>query len=175
LPKALSPKAVSRSIIDRMSGYPDKLTEILDMFEMFSDPTERAQLLLSFSDQFQPVPSEVARRPYPGNHRIPQCESDAYAWAVTQPDDTLKLYFAVENPSGISARALATILDKSLSGLPAEQIAHVSPEIVERIFRQNISMGKGMGLMSMVLAVRALAERAMRAPEMVSNKPVCPD
>ena len=32
--------------------------------------------------------------------------------------------------------------------------------IVERIFRQNISMGKGMGLMAMVDAVRALANRA---------------
>jgi cysteine desulfuration protein SufE len=158
-----------------MSRYPDKLQEVLDTFEMFPDQTERAQLLLSFSDQFQPVPSDVATRPYPTSHRIPQCESEAYAFAVTQPDDTLKLYFAVENPSGISARALATILDKSLSGLPADQIARVSPEIVERIFRQNISMGKGMGLMSMVLAVRALAERAMREHAMVSNKPVCLD
>jgi cysteine desulfuration protein SufE len=161
--------------MDRMSRYPDKLADVLDTFEMFSDPSERAQLLLSFSDQFQPVPPEVATRPYPRNHQIPQCESEAYAWAVKQPDDTLKLYFAVENPSGISARALATILDKALSGLPADQVAHVSPEIVERIFRQNISMGKGMGLMSMVLAVRALAQRAMAQREMVSNKPVCPE
>jgi cysteine desulfuration protein SufE len=142
--------------------YPERLADVLETFEMFSDPTERAQLLLSYSDQFQQVPPEVASRPYPKSHQIPQCESEAYAWAIKQPDDTLKLYFAVENPSGISARALATILDKSLSGLPPEQVAQVSPEIVEQIFRQNISMGKGMGLMSMVLAVRALAERAMK-------------
>lgn len=145
-----------------MSGYPGRLADVLETFEMFSDPGERAQLLLSFSDQFQPVPPEVATKPYPKSHQIPQCESEAYAWAIRQPDDTLKLYFAVENPSGISARALATILDKSLSGLKPEEVAHVSPDIVEQIFRQNISMGKGMGLMSMVLAVRALAERAMR-------------
>jgi cysteine desulfuration protein SufE len=144
-----------------MSSYPDKLAEVIETFDMFSDPSERAHLLLSFSDQFQPVPPEVASRPFPTNHRIPQCESDAYAWAIKQPDDTLKLYFAVENPSGISARALATILDKTLSGLPPEEVERVSPEIVEHIFRQNISMGKGMGLMSMVLAVKALARRAM--------------
>ena len=40
------------------------------------------------------------------------------------------------------------------------EIAQIDPEVVERIFRQNISMGKGMGLMSMVQAVRALAKRA---------------
>jgi hypothetical protein len=38
--------------------------------------------------------------------------------------------------------------------------AKVDPEIVERIFRQNTSMGKGIGLMSMVDAVRALARSA---------------
>ena len=80
-------------------------------------------------------------------------------WAVRKPDGTLKLHFAVENPSGISAKALAAILDRSLSGLPAAEIAEVTPDIVEAIFRQNISMGKGMGLMSMVQAVRALARR----------------
>jgi sulfur transfer protein SufE len=83
----------------------------------------------------------------------------------------------VENPSGISARALAAILDRTLSGLPPEQVAQVSPEIVERIFRQNISMGKGLGLMSMVLAVRALAERAMgrTVPASPPSRYGCPE
>jgi len=66
----------------------------------------------------------------------------------------------VENPSGVSAKALAAILDRTLSGLPASEIAQVDPDIVERIFRQNISMGKGLGLMSMVQSVRALAKAA---------------
>jgi cysteine desulfuration protein SufE len=126
-----------------------------------TDPAERASVLIGFADQFREVPPGVATRPFPRSHQVPQCESDAYAWALRQPDGTLKLYFAVENPSGISARALAVILDKTLSGRPAADIARVSPEIVEQIFRQNISMGKGIGLMSMVLAVQALARQAM--------------
>ena len=157
-----------------MSQYPEKLADLLDTFALFDDQAERAQLLLSFSDQFQPVPPAVATRPYAKTHQIPQCESDAYAWAVPQPDGTLKLHFAVENPSGISARALATILDKTLSGLPPQEVARVSPEIVERIFRQNISMGKGMGLMSMVLAVQTLAKRAMGQTAQ-ANPRACPD
>ena len=106
------------------------------------------------------MPPDVARRPFDKSHQVPQCESDAYVWAMKMPDGPLQLHFAVENPSGVSAKALATILDRSLSGLPPEQIAQIDPSIVERIFRQNISMGKGMGLMSMVDAVRALARRA---------------
>jgi sulfur transfer protein SufE len=81
------------------------------------------------------------------------------------PDGGLQFYFAVENPSGVSARALAAILDKTVSGLPPEEVAAIDTAIVERIFRRNISMGKGMGLMSMVDAVRALAKRALTTGE----------
>jgi sulfur transfer protein SufE len=64
----------------------------------------------------------------------------------------------------VSAKALAAILDKTLSGLTPAEIAQVDAEIVEKLFRQNISMGKGMGLMSMVEAVRALARAAQQQP-----------
>ena len=131
------------------------------MFAMF-EGTDRNDLLLSYADQFKEVPAEVAVRPFAKSHQVPQCESDAYAWAIKNPDGTLKLHFAVENPSGISAKALAAILDRTLSGLTPEEIAGIDQEIVERIFRQNISMGKGMGLMSMVEAVRSLARSAQR-------------
>ena len=141
---------------------PQKLDQLIDTFQMF-DPADRTDMLLSYADQFKEVPPAVATRPFPESHHVPQCESDAYAWAVKRPDGTLKLHFAVENPSGVSAKALATILDKTLSGLPATQVAEVSPDIVERIFRQNISMGKGMGLMSMVQAVQALAKSASKS------------
>lgn len=142
-------------------SYPASLQAVIDMFGMF-DPADRTHMLLSYADQFREVPPEVARRPFDKSHQIPQCESDAYAWAMKQPDGTLKLWFAVENPAGVSAKALAAILDKTLSGLPPSQIAAVDPAIVEQLFRQNISMGKGMGLMSMVEAVRALAKAAER-------------
>ena len=147
-----------------MAGYPQKLQDLLDTFELFGDPADRVNLLLGYSDTFREVPPEVATRPFAKAHQVPACESEAYAWAVLAPDGTLALYFAVENPSGVSAKALAAILDTTLSGLPPAEISEVGPEIVERIFRQNISMGKGMGLMSMVLAVQTLARRALADP-----------
>src|SRR5215204_2448753 len=139
---------------------PDTLQSVLDTFDMFPDPSDRTNMLLSYADQFREVPPEVATRPFDPSHQIPQCESDAYAWAMQQPDGTLKFWFAVENPSGVSAKALAAILDKTLSGLSPQEVAQVDAAIVEKLFRQNISMGKGMGLMSMVEAVRALANAA---------------
>jgi cysteine desulfuration protein SufE len=138
---------------------PEKLQRLIEMFQMF-DPADRTNMLLSYADQFKEVPPAIASRPFDASHHVPQCESDAYVWARKQPDGTLTLYFAVENPSGVSAKALAAILDKTLSGLPPSEIATVDCGIVEQIFRQNISMGKGMGLMSMVQAVQSLARAA---------------
>ena len=143
-----------------MSTLPRKLQAVLDAFDMFPDQADRTNMLLSYADQFRDVPPTVATRPFDKSHQVPQCESDAYVWAMKQPDGTLDLHFAVENPSGVSAKALAAILQRSLSGLPPEDIARTDCSIVERIFRQNISMGKGMGLMAMVNAVQALAKRA---------------
>jgi cysteine desulfuration protein SufE len=156
-------------------SYPEPLQDLLDVFATLDDQAERAQVLISYSDQFKGVPPEVATRPFAKDHLVPACESEAYVWAVLQPDGTMKLHFAVENPSGISARALATILDKTLSGLTPKEIATVSPEIVERVFRQNISMGKGMGLMSMVGAVRTLAQRAQGIAAKPASAAACPE
>ena len=140
---------------------PKPLAEILETLELLPDPADRAQMLIGFADQFRDVPPEVATRPFPVEHQVPQCESEAYAWAVLQADGTLTLHFAVESPVGVSAKALATILDQGLSGQTPEIIAQVSPDVVYRIFRQNISMGKGIGLMGMVQTVQALAKRTM--------------
>lgn len=134
-----------------------RLSQLLDVFAEHSDPAERTELLLDYAGRFKEVPPEVARRPFDKSALVPHCESEAYVWAVPNADGTVKLYFAVENPSGVSAKALAAILDRTLSGLPPADVATVDPEIVERIFRQNISMGKGLGLMSMVQRVQALA------------------
>ena len=139
-----------------------KLQALLDLFAEYAGPAERTELLLSYAGKFKDVPPEVAQRPFDRSALVPHCESEAYVWAVPNADGTLKLHFAVENPSGISAKALAAILDRTLSGLPPEEIANVDPEIVEKIFRQNISMGKGMGLMSMVQRVQQLAKHASR-------------
>ncbi len=139
---------------------PTSLQAVLDTFALFADPADRTNLLLGYADQFTEVPPDVATRPFGQEHLVPYCESEAYVWAMKQPGGTLKLYFAVENPSGVSAKALAAILDRSLSGLTPGEIAAIPSDLVEQLFRQNISMGKGMGLKSMVEAVRSLAKHA---------------
>lgn len=139
---------------------PGRLGEILDLVAATHDPGERAEVLLALADRFREVPPEVARRPFSPANLVPACESEAYVWGLLQPDGRLVLHFAVENPSGISAKALAAALTHGLSGQPASEVARVDPDVVFDLFRRDISMGKGLGLMSMVKAVKAIAARA---------------
>ncbi len=140
----------------------ERLDDLYSTLEMFSDPSARAELLISLADQFVEVPPDVAARPFPKSHQVPHCESEAYVWANLTPDRRLALHFAVENPSGISAKALAVVLKQVYDGQPPEDLLALDPGIVEMVFRQNISMGKGLGLKSMVVAAQALTRDALR-------------
>jgi len=142
-----------------MTDYPEPLQELLKDFSWIDDRRERTEMLIQYADQFERVPQDVAAPPYPEDHRVPACESEAYVWARQREDGTMKFYFAVENPQGLSAMAMAAILDKSLSGLPPEQAIKVNPEIVFQLFGNELSMGKGAGLTSMVNMVQALARQ----------------
>ncbi len=145
-----------------MPEYPEKLQQVLDDFKWIADREERAAYLIELADQFQPVPERIATKPYPEAHRVPFCESEAFVWAEDLPDGTLKFHFAVENPQGLSAMAMAAILDQTLSGQPLEQVSQVPDDIVFTIFGQSISMGKGQGLMGIVAMVRRAARERLR-------------
>jgi cysteine desulfuration protein SufE len=121
------------------------------------DRAGRIQTLVDIAGQFRPVPARIASRPYAAEHRVPGCESEAYVWAEANPAGTLNYHFAVENPQGISAMALAAILQKTLSGATLDEVAAVPADIIYRIFGRELSMGKSLGLMGMVNMVRASA------------------
>jgi cysteine desulfuration protein SufE len=140
--------------------YPPKLAELVDLLSLAGGRSERIQLLIDTAERFPDVPERVARRPFAEDHKVPACESEAYVWAEPLPDGTLKYHFAVENPQGISAKALAVILDETLSGQPPEEVARVPGDLIYDVFGRELSMGKSMGLMGMVAMVARSAKAA---------------
>ena len=144
-----------------MQLLPERLETWLAAMESLDRP-DRIQMLIA--GHFPAVPPRIAQRPYPAERRVPGCESEAYVWAEPKPDGTLTYYFAVENPQGISAMALAAILGNTLSGVPLEKVAALPGDVVFRIFGRELSMGKSLGLMGMVNMVRAAARQQLQAP-----------
>lgn len=147
-----------------MAEYPEKLEELVEDLESITDRRERADLLIEIADRFDEVkvPPSLATKPYDERHRAPACESEAYVWAVDQPDGTLKYYFDVLNPQGLSAMAMSVILGETVSGQPLQQVAALSDDMVFKIFGKELSMGKGAGLMGILTLVRAEAKRRLQ-------------
>lgn len=146
---------------DQTGRMPQKLQQTLDLFATITDRQERIQTLIEIAKGYKEVPAEIAQRPFPAEHRVPHCESDAYVWGEPEADGSLKFHFAVENPQGIAARAGAVILGRGLNGAPLEEVVAVPPDIMYDIFGRELSMGKNMGLTSMVNMVRSIAAREL--------------
>jgi hypothetical protein len=83
-------------------------------------------------------------------------------FATDLPDGSLRFWFAVENPQGLSAKAWGAILKDTLSGQPLEQVARVPQDTIFHIFGRDISMGKGQGLVGMLDVVQHEARRRLR-------------
>jgi len=144
------------------AALPGPLAELVADLD-HADRSLRADMLVEYADRFTEVPPLVAPRPYPDRNRAPRCESEAYVFATDLEDGTLKFWFAVENPQGISAKAWASILDESLSGQPLDVVARVPQDVIFRIFGRGLSMGKGQGLIGMLDLVQYEARSRLDA------------
>lgn len=139
---------------------PQSLADLLEQIEGASDYDEKCDLLIEFAGDFKPFAEGKYVFPYDKRHQVPGCESEVYLWVEKKTSGGFNFDVAVENPQGISAKALAQILIESLSSCSAEQIALVPEEIVYRIFGEGLSMGKGQGLMGMIRLLKQLVKQA---------------
>ena len=139
-----------------MADPPAALRRILDGLAGAERET-RIELLLAWADRYRKPPRSVATPPYPAGHRVPGCESEAYVWAVPRRDGTLDFHVAVENPLGVSVRALAAILVEAASGAALDEVLAIDESVVTSLFGAGVSMGRGQGLAGMVAMVKAFA------------------
>lgn len=140
---------------------PTKLQSHLDLLGEVTDRESRIELLHDLARRYEAVPKEVATRPYDPAHRVPACDSEAYVWWAHRPDGGLDLFFAVENPQGVTAQALAGLLQSTVAGAPTAEVAALDPELVETVFGPDLTMAKRLGLANMVAMVRHAALHAM--------------
>jgi cysteine desulfuration protein SufE len=147
-----------------VSGYPPRLAELVETFGML-ERAERIDALIELADRFREVDPAIASRPFDESRKVPACESEAYVWAVPRPDGRLDFRFAVENPQGLSAKAMAVVLEETLSGEDLSQVAAVATDLVDAVFGPELSTRKSVGLQGMVAMVQRSARRRLQAAE----------
>ncbi len=144
-------------------AIPSRLAQLLDDLSFVDDRSERIEILIDTADRFVEVPPEIATRPFDERHRAPNCESEAFVFSTPREDGTLDFHFAVDNPQGISARAMAVILRETCSAEPLDSVIAIPADVPYQLFGRELSMGKNMGLMGMVALVQVEARRARGA------------
>lgn len=128
---------------------PPKLAEIVGEFALY-DRTDRLNALIEMGEKFvNPLADVVPREP---GRRVPGCESEVYVRWDSAAESRLK--FAVDNPQGISAMAMAEILRLGTDGAPEAAILAIPDHLAESFFGRELSMGKSMGLANMVRALK---------------------
>jgi len=137
-----------------------KIDSILESLNL--DEDLKADTLIEYADSFIQVPKDIACPPYPEAKKVPACESEAYVFYKVNKDNTIKYYFAVTNPQGISAKAFAVILDQGFSNQDLNKVVNSDPDIVKKVFGNGISMGKGLGLNSMLGVVKSIAQNHIK-------------
>jgi cysteine desulfuration protein SufE len=138
---------------------PPRVAELIEDLKMVEDRQDRLMTLIDFADRFQEVPGDIATRPFSEANHVQRCESEAYVFTTPHPEGGVKYHFAVENPQGISAKAMAVILDETISGETPQSIANVPTDLVYKVFGKELSMGKGQGLMGMIELCKILAKK----------------
>lgn len=113
--------------------------------------------MTSMAAQLEPLPASIAVPPYLADHRVPGCESGAYVWVGKDASDEIEVYFAVENPQGVTAKALAVILSEGVKGAATQELLAIPEEIIFTIFGNELSLGKQLGLRSMIRKMKELA------------------
>jgi len=114
------------------------------------DRQDRIETLIALGEEFRNPSSEEL--PRTDSARVPGCESEAY---VARTADGYR--FAVDNPQGISAMALAVLLQDGLRGASAAEILALDDDLIYDVFGRELSMGKSLGLTNMVRVVKKMA------------------
>ena len=131
-----------------------KLHEEIEWLRQMDDQETRAEYLLELAARFTPPDPARISAPYPEANRIPGCESGVFLFCNENSQGGTEFFYAIENPHGISAKALAVLLTENLSGANAEDFRKLNPDMVRDVFGAALSLGKDQGLRNMILATR---------------------
>lgn len=137
-------------------SLPGRLESMIHDLEVL-DRSDRIDALIDLARRYQP-PADPP--PYPESARVPGCESEVFFLSERLADGRLLFSFAVQNPQGMSARALSVLLREGLVGVARREIAALPDDLAMRVFGRELSMGKNMGLTGMVRMLREAADRS---------------
>ena len=134
--------------------------ELVELFDLLGDWTERYQQVIAMGDQLPFMPPELKIEP----NRVRGCQSTVHLFARRRPGSEDAIDFIADSDADV-VRGLIGILERVFAGQSARKILAFD---VEGFFKrlgldQHLSMGRRNGLASMIQRIQAYAQ-ALAAP-----------
>ena len=148
------------------SAYiPDRLQEINTEFQTASK-TEKLQLLVTFAEQFPPLPERYQGKQSPVN-QVHECMTPVYVYAELR-DEKIDFFFSIP-PESPTIRGYAAILSAILDGLTPGQVLQIPLNFYEGLGLQTVlSPQRVRGIAGIFLHVKKLAQRAIQVQGEIS-------
>jgi cysteine desulfurase/selenocysteine lyase len=146
------PRTQEIAYAPRMAESPEAAAqEILDVFELFDDWSDRYQHLIELGDKLPLMPEEFKTE----CTRVHGCQSVVFLTAREKPEERGVIEFLADSDGGL-VRGLIALLEQVYSGQRAEAILAFD---VEGFFKklgldQHLSLNRRNGLASMVQRIR---------------------
>ena len=112
------------------AALPARLAEIVDDFAV-SQPRDRLELLLEYSQSLPPLPARLAEHPE-RLERVPECQSPLFVAAELDGDGRVHLSFDAP-PESPTTRGFAGIFHAALDGAAAHEVLAVPPDVSSRL------------------------------------------
>ena len=114
---------------------PPRLAEIVEDFAA-SEPRDRLELLLEYSQSVPPLPPRLAEHPE-RLEPVPECQSPLFVAAEVDADGRVHLFFDAP-PESPTTRGFAGIFHAALDGAPADEVLAVPPDVSSRLALANV-------------------------------------
>jgi cysteine desulfuration protein SufE len=116
-------------------SLPARLAEIVEDF-VASEPRDRLELLLEYSQSLPPLPERLAEHPEK-LERVPECQSPLFVVAEVDDERRVHLFFDAP-PESPTTRGFAGIFHAALDGAPLEEVLAVPPDVSSRLALANV-------------------------------------
>ena len=114
---------------------PPRLAEIVEDFAA-SEPRDRLELLLEYSQSVPPLPPRLAEHPE-RLESVPECQSPLFVAAEVDADGRVHLFFDAP-PESPTTRGFAGIFHAALDGAPADEVLAVPLDVSSRLALANV-------------------------------------
>ncbi|KAD4178818.1 hypothetical protein R6Q59_022370 [Mikania micrantha] len=144
-PSSPDPSLQNPSNVEIFEQLPQKLQEIIKLFQSVQDPKAKYEQLLFYGKNLKPLDAQFKTEA----NKVKGCVSQVWLRAYFDDFDKKNVVFEADSDALIT-KGLAALLVQGLSGSPVQEILRISPDFIVLLgLQQSLSPSRNSGFLNM--------------------------